>query len=68
MSKLRIFYVASEINPFLQTSEVANFLRSLPQAMQERGTEKQGAYPKADKWFSGGSLHSLKVRKGLSFS
>lgn len=39
MSKLRILYVASEINPFLQTSEVANFLRKLPQAMQERGME-----------------------------
>ncbi|TFV95900.1 glycogen synthase [Algoriphagus kandeliae] len=39
MSKLRILYVASEINPFLQTSEVANFLRTLPQAMQERGME-----------------------------
>ncbi|MDR7131562.1 starch synthase [Algoriphagus sp. 4150] len=39
MSKLRILYVASEINPFLQTSEVANFLRALPQAMQERGME-----------------------------
>lgn len=39
MSKLRILYVASEINPFLQTSEVANFLQKLPQAMQERGME-----------------------------
>lgn len=39
MSKLRILYVASEINPFLQTSEVANFVRKLPQAMQERGME-----------------------------
>lgn len=39
MSKLRILYVASEINPFLQTSEVADFVRSLPQAMQERGME-----------------------------
>jgi starch synthase len=39
MSKLRILYVASEINPFLQTSEVAEFVRSLPQAMQERGME-----------------------------
>lgn len=36
MSKLRILYVASEINPFLQTSEVANFVRALPQAMQEK--------------------------------
>lgn len=39
MSNLRILYVASEINPFLQTSEVANFVRKLPQAMQERGME-----------------------------
>jgi starch synthase len=39
MSKLRILYVASEINPFLQTSEVADFVRKLPQAMQERGME-----------------------------
>lgn len=39
MSKLRILYVASEINPFLQTSAVADFVRKLPQAMQERGME-----------------------------
>jgi starch synthase len=39
MSKIRILYVASEINPFLQTSEVADFVRKLPQAMQERGME-----------------------------
>lgn len=39
MSNLRILYVASEINPFLQTSEVAEFVRRLPQAMQERGME-----------------------------
>ena len=39
MSKLRILYVASEINPFLETSEVAQFVRKLPQAMQERGME-----------------------------
>ncbi|MBX9853314.1 MAG: glycogen/starch synthase [Cytophagaceae bacterium] len=39
MSKLRILYVASEILPFLQTSEVANFVRNLPQAMQEKGME-----------------------------
>lgn len=39
MSKLRILYAASEINPFLQTSHVADFLRKLPQAMQERGME-----------------------------
>ena len=39
MSTVRILYVASEINPFLQTSEVADFVRRLPQAMQERGME-----------------------------
>jgi starch synthase len=39
MSKLRILYVASEINPFLQTSEVADLVRKLPQAMQEKGME-----------------------------
>jgi len=39
MSNLRILYVASEINPFLKTTEVADFVRSLPQAMQERGME-----------------------------
>lgn len=39
MSKLRILYVASEINPFLQTTKVADFIRNLPQAMQEKGME-----------------------------
>ncbi|MGD1840532.1 MAG: glycogen/starch synthase [Thermonemataceae bacterium] len=39
MQKLRILYVASEVNPFLQTSKVADFVRKLPQAMQERGME-----------------------------
>jgi len=39
MSKLRILYVASEINPFLQTCEVSDFVRKLPQAMQEKGME-----------------------------
>ena len=39
MSKLRILYAATEIDPFLQTTKVAEFLRLLPQAMQERGME-----------------------------
>ena len=39
MSKFRILYVASEINPFLQTSNVAELVRKLPQAMQEKGME-----------------------------
>jgi starch synthase len=39
MSNIRILYVASEINPFLKTTEVADFVRRLPQAMQEKGME-----------------------------
>jgi starch synthase len=39
MSKLKILYVASEMNPFLQQSQVADFVRKLPQAMQEKGME-----------------------------
>jgi starch synthase len=39
MSKFRILYVASEINPFLETSAVAEYVRRLPQEMQERGME-----------------------------
>jgi starch synthase len=39
MSKLRILYAASEIAPFLTTSSVADFVRALPQHMQERGME-----------------------------
>ena len=39
MPKLKILYVASEIDPFLHTSKVAELVRKLPQAMQERGME-----------------------------
>lgn len=39
MSSLKILYVASEIFPFLQYSEVGKMLRHLPQAMQEKGME-----------------------------
>lgn len=62
MSKLRILYVASEINPFLQTSEVADFVRKLPQAMQEKGMEIRILVPRLElsmkeridcmKWFA----------------
>lgn len=37
--KLRILYISPEINPFLQTTKVADFVRKLPQEMQERGME-----------------------------
>jgi starch synthase len=39
MSKLKILYVSSEINPFLKTSSVADYVRKLPQVMQDRGME-----------------------------
>jgi starch synthase len=39
MSKLRILYVASEVDPFLSTTQVADFVRKLPAAMQEKGME-----------------------------
>ena len=39
MSNTRILYVASEINPFLELSHVADFVRKLPQVMQEKGME-----------------------------
>jgi starch synthase len=39
MSKLRILYAASEIMPFLATSAVADFVRALPQYMQEKEME-----------------------------
>ena len=37
MSKLRILYVANEVDPFLNTTHVADFLRKLPSAMQDKG-------------------------------
>ncbi len=39
MSKLKILYVSSEINPFLATTEVGEYVRRLPQYMQEKGME-----------------------------
>lgn len=39
MGNLKILYVSSEINPFLKSSEVADYVRKLPQSMQERGME-----------------------------
>lgn len=46
MSKLRILYAASEIDPFLTTSAVANFVRALPQYMQEKGLEVRILVPR----------------------
>jgi len=39
MKKYKILYVASEIDPFLETTEVAKLVRKLPEAMEERGME-----------------------------
>ncbi len=39
MSGTRILYVTSEIEPFLKITDVADFVRKLPQAMQEKGME-----------------------------
>lgn len=46
MSKLRILYAASEIDPFLSTSAVADFVRALPQYMQEKGVEVRILVPR----------------------
>ncbi|MGF1534831.1 MAG: glycogen/starch synthase [Bernardetiaceae bacterium] len=39
MSKLKILYVASEVSPFLSTTDVADYVRALPENMQQRGLE-----------------------------
>ncbi|MFO0398445.1 MAG: glycogen/starch synthase, partial [Sphingobacteriia bacterium] len=39
MEKLRILYATMEIDPFLVLSDSANFIRSLPQGLQEKGHE-----------------------------
>ncbi len=46
MSKLRILYAASEIDPFLTTSSVAHFVRALPQYMQEQGLDVRILVPR----------------------
>ncbi len=45
-NKLRILYVTSEIDPFLELSEIATLIRKLPQSMQERGMEIRILMPK----------------------
>ena len=39
MSNLKILYAGTEVNPFLSTSKLADLLRALPLAMQDRGME-----------------------------
>jgi starch synthase len=56
MSKLRILYVSSEVDPFLNTSKIADFVRALPTAMQERGMEIRILVPRF------GSINERKNR------
>ncbi len=56
MSKLRILYVSSEVDPFLNTSRIADFVRNLPTAMQERGMEIRILVPRF------GSINERKNR------
>lgn len=45
-NKLRILYVTSEIDPFLELTEIAKLIKNLPQSMQERGMEVRILMPK----------------------
>ena len=44
--KIRVLYVATEIKPFLNNTYVADIIRKLPQAMQEKGVEIRILVPK----------------------
>jgi starch synthase len=46
MSKLRILYVTSEINPFLSMTAASDYVRRLPELMQEDGMEIRILMPK----------------------
>ncbi|HEX2898401.1 MAG TPA: glycogen/starch synthase, partial [Bacteroidia bacterium] len=44
--KLKILYVTTEIDPFLKISSAADFIRLLPQKLQEKGHEIRILMPK----------------------
>lgn len=46
MEKLRILHATMEIDPFLRISSAADFLRQLPQGLQEKGHEIRILMPK----------------------
>ncbi len=46
MDKLKILFVTAEIDPFLKLSTAADFIRLLPQKLQERGHEIRILMPK----------------------
>ncbi len=46
MEKLRILFATMEIDPFLKLSEAADFIRSLPEGLQDKGHEIRILMPK----------------------
>jgi starch synthase len=46
MSKIRILYVANEIEPFLSTNPISKYLEDLPSVMQERGADVRVLVPR----------------------
>jgi len=46
MQKLNILYVTTEIDPFLKLSDAADFIRLLPQKLQEKGHDIRILMPK----------------------
>ncbi|MDX2196736.1 MAG: glycogen/starch synthase [Cytophagales bacterium] len=56
MSKLRVLYISSEINPFIEITHVADYVRQLPEAMQEKGMEIRILVPRF------GSINERKNR------
>ena len=46
MRKTRVLFIAHEMEPYLRLSEVADFARMLPQAMQEKGFEIRVLMPR----------------------
>lgn len=46
MSKLKILYVASEMSPFLKKMDVGEYIRPLPEAMQNKGCEVRILVPR----------------------
>lgn len=46
MKKTRILFVAQEMQPYLEITEIANLARNLPPAMQDKGVEIRVLMPK----------------------
>lgn len=46
MSKVKILYISSEINPFTEENKISNYIRQLPEYMQDKGMEIRILVPK----------------------